>query len=280
MSEEEAEQVEHVDGEKPTKKRARSARKKPAVKPVTTVNNRFVCNYSGSLTEKAIFLPGDQTVCFANLPCAFSYLESTIKDAEKLQAAKVALCDAYEQNAETVQSAPDRSLLGVFGGDRSYEEWMGPLSFWNVLTNNVGTTVAEYQSNLKSGGKRAVKGAGKVSFEAGLYVVSIKGAPRRVDAVDGAVEKGAKESLTPVRAYRKLHTWISKQKEHATNYRIVDIADAKDVWRGYAISLAPGVVADGEEQQKLYNQTVSMMSGLKHYGPAVLFVTRKTAVKI
>ncbi len=282
MSEEE---VEHeVEESKPApKKRSRekpSAPRKKAIKPVTIVNDRFVCSYSGAITEKAIFVPGDLSVCFANFPCAFAYLDATIKDAEKLHAAKVAVCDAYEQNIETVQPAPDRGLLGVFGGDRSYEEWLGPLNFWNVLTSNSGTSVSEYRNLLKNGGKRGTKGDGKITLEAGLYVVNTKGNPRRVDAVDGAVEKGAKESLTPVRAFRKLDAFVAKSaKDNGPTFRIVDIGDVKGAWRGYGVVLsADSKVAPGDAIP--VNKIATAMSGLNHYGPACVFVTKKTSIKI
>ena len=283
---EEVEEVEHeevvADETKPApKKRSRSAStRKKAVKPVTILNNRFVCSYSAQITEKAIFLPGDLTVCFANLPCAFSYIDLTVSDEAKRRDLKIALCNAYEQNVETVQSAPDRNLLACFGGNRSYEEWIGPLAFWNVLTSNSGTTVAEYQQLLKSGGKQATKAAGKVTFEVGLYVVSPKGAPKRVNAVDGAVEKGAKENLTPVRAYRKLHTFIAKQSKEntAVKYRVIEIVDPKDSWRGWGVTLAADSEEPGAEQAQ--NKVASSLTGSQLFGPAVVFITRKTAVKI
>lgn len=258
---------------KNTKKRARSkpaAKKGPGV--IILGANHFACSYSGRVVERVILVPGIKDAAFANIPCAFSWIEENVKDAEKQQALKQAVCDEYEQSIETVVRAPHREYLQDFGGKMGYDEWIGPLKFWDVFTSNSGSTVKDYNQSLKGGASK--RGAGRVTFESAMYVLAHgKNSVKIINALDGAVEKGAKERLTPVAALRKLHSFIAKN----------GAAEAWDVQShstdgifGFYLTPKAGVVVD----DKLFNNVASQITGVRTFGPAVLTFTRKTSIKV
>lgn len=280
---EEGEEVHTPEPEKKSKKRSRSSKPKPIAKGpgVVIINNHFVCSYSGRIIEKAIFIPGVTTAAFANFPCAFAWIEENVKDAAKQEELKRITCDDYEQTVESVVRAPIREKLSDFGGDLIYDEWMGPLKFWDILTDAQGSSVKDFQASLKGDTKRrGGKTNGRVTFESAMYVVSSgKGAAgcKKINALDGAVEKGAKDRLTPISALRKIGTFTSKNTpKDSTEPLWVQVDVGGDNYRGWAVTPVVGY----EPDEKLLNNIATQVCGHKVYGPAVILFTRKTSVKV
>ncbi len=280
-----------------TRKRGRSGTKKNAAATasaaaptavglgVVVIGDRFVCSYSGRVVDHAVFIPGVDSACFANLPCAFAWLEDESNVSEDTQnKLKTAMAAEYEQTLENVVRAPKRSLLVDFGGDRYYADWIGPLQFWDRLTDAHGSTVAEFKQRGNQTAARRGKGAAaRVAFDAAAYAIAYgKGAAgcKKVNTIDGAqTAKGAKNVLTIVKAYRKLQTFINghvSEGEEAKQLFAIQQLHGTDGW--YASVLVPceGVVPE----DKLRNNIASHIVGFNVYGPAVVVFTRKHSQKI
>jgi hypothetical protein len=280
-----------------TRKRGRSGTKKtkaaatPTAAPTATglgvvvIGDRFVCSYSGRVVDHAVFIPGVDTACFANLPCAFAWLEDESNvSAETQDKLKSAMAAEYEQTLENVVRAPKRNLLVDFGGDRYYSEWIGPLAFWDRHTEAQGSTVDEWKKRGNQTAARRGKGAAaRVAFDAAAYVIAYgKGAAgcKKVNTVDGAaIAKGTKNVLTIVKAYRKLQTFInghvSEEEDARQLYEIRQLSSTNG-WYASVIVPHEGVVPE----DKLRNNIASQVVGFNVYGPAVVVFTRKHSQKI
>lgn len=283
---------------KPTtasRKRGRSSKKTAAAAPAATptavglgvviIGDRFICSYSGRVVDHAVFIPGVDTACFANLPCAFAWLEDESNVSVEVQdKLKAAMALEYEQTLENVVRAPKRSQLADFGGDKYYSEWIGPLVFWDRLTEAQGSTVGEWKQRGNSTATKRGKGAAqRIAFDAAAYTIAYgKGAAgcKKVNTIDGApVEKGAKNVLTIVKAYRKLQTFInghvSAEEDARQLYQVRQISSANG-WYASAIVPCDNVVPE----DKLRNNIASQLAGFSVYGPAVVVFTRKHSQKI
>ncbi len=263
-------------------KRSRSSKKKGAATRVTIVGDRFVCNYSGHLSEKAVFVPG-LDAAFANLPSAWAWIEEQVAKPEEQQELKNAALSAYEQLDALVVRAPERTKLADFGGDLEYHEWIGGLSLWDNFTTAKGLTVTEYRKHTQKTNAKRGKTA-KTPYIAAMYVLPHKkGAPKVINTLDGVeTEKGAKGVLTPVRAMRKLATFIN-----ATS-NVVD-GDEKTklpVFRqellvGPGYSIIACIPRDDDvvgEHAASLNKTATDIAGLSVYGPAVAFFTKSIKI--
>jgi len=222
---------------------------------LTVLGDRFVCSYSGRLCERAVRIPGleeDQGIC---------------------ENYKNAICEEYEQSVNNVVRAPMRTQLMDFGGDLDYQSWLGPLSFWDVLTGEKGLTVAELSQSKKGGPvKKKTKSASKLDFAAGMYVIYHNKAPKPVNAIDGAEkEEGekVKAKLTPVGAMRKLGSFCHTHKEQSWGARCK--MDESFVAH-FTVTDAP--------VDKLVNKTGSLLVGEPCYGPVVVVFTKKFSLKL
>jgi len=263
---------------KKSKKRSR-AKAKPAVSGngVVVVGNRFVCSYSGRVVANAIFIPTVDTACFANIPCALAWLEDNCKDATINDGLRHALATEYEQTLENIERAPKRELLADFGGNLFYDEWIGALAYWDHLTESIGLSVDGYSKRgTGTATKRGKGAAARVAFEAAMYVIAhAKGAGgcKKVNALDGAVEKGAKERLTPVAALRKLSTF---RNTHEDTFQVEHVD-------GEGYSATTNVKAEGlltPVDDKLINNIATQLVGHTVYGPALVIFTRKHSQKV
>lgn len=266
---------------KTNKKRNRAKPKSLVAGPgVCVLGDRFVCSYSAQIRTHAIFVPGVDSVCFANIPCAFAWLEENVKNNEELLVKlKQATADEYQQPLESIERAPARETLSDFGGKLYYVEWFATLLFWDTLTESNGTTVAEYKNRNSNTAVKRGKGAqSKVAFEAAMYVVGHGGGAgkcKKINGLDGvAVDDGAtKALLTPVRAQRKLTNFISS---HLLN-------DSAQYQRKYVEKdnyIGVVLVTAGVADEKLHNHVATELAGENCYGPAVFTFTRKHNQKI
>lgn len=254
---------------------------------LTVLDQRFVCNYSGRVIKQAIFIPGHNNVCFANIPCAFAWLDDhSNATPEEIAKLKEAVCEEYEQPLESIVRAPPRNALSDFGGDQTYDAWFGLLRHWDILTETRGTTVVDFRANQKTKGKSASKkgkgAAAKVVFEPAMYVISYgKSAAgcKKINALDGAVEKGDKDRLTPVAAIRKITTFINAHTEPAQEEGAPGKCPYARVTRDEDGFHFQGLTALAAEE-KYANHIATQLVGLPIYGPAVVFFTRKTSVKV
>ena len=280
-----------------TRKRARGkkgdASKAPASKPkaiglgVNIIGSRFVCSYSGRVVDRAVFIPGVDTACFANIPCAFAWIaeESNVPEDAK-QELRVAIAAEYEQTLEIIERAPERSQLVDFGGNKYYKEWIGMLEFWDRLTEASGSSVQEYKQ--RDNGAATKRGGGRgqtarVVFDASAYTIAYnKGGAgcKKVNTIDGvATEKGAKNVLTIVKAYRKLQTFInghvSAEDEARQLFQVRQISSTAG-WYASVIVPCENVIPE----RKLLNNIASQLVGFEVFGPAVVVFTRKHTQKI
>ena len=281
-----------TEAEKPTRKRNRSATKKPKPKEPATgtgvniVGNRFACSYSGKLTERAIFIPGVSTAAFANLPCAAAWLRDTVTDPEQRKHLFEQMCDEYEQDVAAVQDAPTRTLLADFGGYQSYDEWIGALTFWDMHTAGAGMSVPDYQAAL--GGKTTARGKTpaptKLILERGMQVITHGPKPtvKRVNATDGAVEKGVKGQLTPVGIYTKLHSFVIKNKAPGIDLSKPGVEPrwSQEVFVADGGLFMAHTAVDFEPDAKLRNHAADSAfdDGRTYYAPLVAITTRKISV--
>ncbi len=280
-----------------TRKRARGkksdASKVAAAKPkavglgVTIIGSRFVCSYSGRVVDRAVFIPGVDTACFANVPCAFAWIaeESNVPEDAK-QELRAAIASEYEQTLEIIERAPERSQLVDFGGNKYYKEWIGMLEFWDRLTEASGSSVQEFkQRDNGAATKRGGRGgqAARVVFDASAYTIAYnKGGAgcKKVNTIDGAAtEKGAKNVLTIVKAYRKLQTFInghvSTEDEARQLYQIRQLSSTAG-WYASVIVPCENVIPE----RKLLNNIATQLVGFEVFGPAVVVFTRKHTQKI
>lgn len=268
------------EGAEETKPKQGVKRARPKSVPkkgVTVIGNHLLCSYSGRIVEKAIFVPGLAEVCFANLPCAFAWIEEHVREPERQTMLKNAVCDRYEQPIDSVVRAPDWRLLEDFGGDRNYQEWIGPLKFWDVLTQSNGMDVKAYQESLRGGKKSQKTAASKVTFEAGMHLLQMKG-QKAINALDGKVEKGAKETLTATKAYKKVSAFASTQKVGESDFAWHVQSVAGESFAGWVVT--PPESADPEQIKKYRNHVASQVTNQECYGPGVLIFTRKAAIKV
>lgn len=279
------EPVEDGQVEKGAKKRARPKRVVPEIAGagVVVLGDRFVCSYSGEFGPSAVFIPGVDTACFRNLPCAFAFLEDSGAKEEVVQKYKQAICDAYEQELNTVERAPKRELLANFGGERYYDEWIGPLHFWDRLTESGGLTVAQYLAKKKSrngGATKRGKGSGaRVSFDAAPYTIAYGKGPagcKLVNALDGVEvdeDVDVKKTMSMVRAMRKLQTFCNAHKD--LNVEVCS-AHAEGYYAFYVDAKDP----TGSIPAKFQNHIAQQLLGKTAFGPATFIFTRKYSQKI
>lgn len=283
------------------KKRSRSKQNKsPKGGGVVILGERFVCNLSGRIVSRVVLIPGVADAVFANVPCAVAWINQNYAHApEKQEELKASLCAEYEQDPSLLVPAPDRSLLVDFGGSQTYEQWIGPLHFWDRLTEASGCTVQQYKASLKGGvSKRGKKNETRLPFDAAMYVISHgKGASgcKVVDSHDGAEEdadadpapidgdkkKKRKSSLTPVKAMRKLSSFVHAHPLDDKVDKKLQQPAYKTVFRqldGATVIALQHV--HGADDKEVANVIASQLLGEKVYGPAVAIFTRKTIVKL
>jgi hypothetical protein len=243
------------------------ARPKPVKGPgVATVGNRYVGSFSGKVVEKAIFIPGVKGAAFANIPCAVAWLT----DCAGIEIARIAeltaaLAEAYDQTTSNVTRSPHRSLLATFGGELDYDTWIGDLAMWDGFTDDKGETLADYKKRIAPKPKVAKKPAKKqvkVAFDAGMYLITVKGQPQRIDPepVEGVVPS---KHPTAVSALRRMKQWsdlpirIHDTKEHHMITGARDLADPKQL-----------------------NVISSKIAGADCYGPALVIFLKKASIKL
>ena len=263
------------------KKRSRAKPKPLGGASLTVLDQRFVCNFTGRVVPKAIFFPGVHNVCFCNIPCAFAWLEDC-SGADDITIAKhkQGICEEYEQTMDVIARAPKRDALSDFGGDMTYDAWIAPLREWDMLTDVKGTTVAEFRSADKNKGKSATKkgkgASAKISFDAAMYVVGHQGGAakcKKVTAVDGA---DVKDGLSPVRAFRKINTFVTAHNGDVLPKKYVVDHIHTEAFNATYIVTADATAGD----EKLLNKVASQVLALQVYGPAVISFLRKHSQKV
>jgi hypothetical protein len=282
------EPVEPAEAEKGAKKRSRPKRVAPEIAGtgVVVLGDRFVCSYSGEFGESAVFIPGVDTACFRNLPCAFAFLEDSGAKEETVQKYKQALCEAYEQQINTVERAPKRELLANFGGDRYYGEWIGNLHFWDRLTESGGLTVPQYLAKKKKGNGTATKrgkGSGaRVSFDAAPYTIAYGKGPagcKLINALDGVSvdeDVDVKKTMSMVRAMRKLQTFCSAHSDFGFEVRSV----TGDGFYAFFIAIKDDKLMAVSVPAKFQNHIAQQLLGHSAFGPATFIFTRKYSQRI
>ena len=275
---------------KGAKKRSRPKKVPPEVvgAGVVVLGDRFCGSYSGEFSTRAIFIPGVDSACFRNIPCAFAFLDESGASAETIQKLKEATCESYGQELATAVRAPDRTKLANFGGDLFYEEWMGELLFWDQLTDNEGLSVTQYKEH---GGRRHTalkrgKGSGaRVSFDAAAYSVAYGKGPagcqliNALDAVPLAADtEKPKHDLSIVRALRKLSTFVNTHKE--TTFEVK--SSHGDGFYACFIGVDAAAPEDDDSvvPTKLNNHIAQQILGMPAYGPALFIFTRKYSQRI
>lgn len=255
------------------------------------VGDRVICNYSGRATTKGVAIPGAKGAAFCNLPCLFAWLDDNVPAGELHDNAVAAVCEYYEQTRENIARAPDRSRLLTFGGDETYDQWIGGLSNWEALTESKGSTPEELQKGLSKrakNGKAAPTKGGKgkqgVTFSTGVWVVSHGKAAAgcvKANALDvaataaeeGAVDNAAGKKLTAVQIARKPRAYA---KAHPDEVRLVH-TESDNFAADYCV-LQNNLTAIPDDKQ--YNSVASNLTSVKVYGPASVTFFKKTSVKL
>lgn len=272
------EMEEIVDAQKQTKKRSRP--KPLASGPgITPLGDHFVCAYTGRVIPRAIVPSCIPKLAVANVPCAVAWIRENV-EPENHDVLLKALAEEYEQPLANLASPPPRAQLLDFGGNMPYNMWIGDLELWDTFTDQKGISVSEWKQKSKRGGGGLKKGKGtnaRVVFEAGMYSIKPGKANsfKRVNALDGAVEKGDKERLTPAAALRSVTTFAAK---HATSgesdYTCIGASSLENGWS--AVALVPANGAFGPtEGDELVNNLATQILQRKCYGPAVVTFTKK-----
>lgn len=277
MLEVEVEQPEPVA----TAPQAPKRKRKPAVgagEHVTTRGDYFVCNYTGRLVPSAVAIPGVRTAVFANVPCATAWLGANVKDVAVFNELASKLAEEYGQQLP-LPCAPDRAMLGEFGGTLTYPEWMGALANWDRHTETAGFTLKQWNQRKRSGGASKRGKAERFTFEPGSYLIPV-GATSRIRAID-SLEVGTKGALTPVSATQKVCKFVSSHRLPGT-----DDAPGKERYRtahaedkGVVIYCAVPLDPESAEPKQL-NTVATALAGHHCYGPARLDTPRKLSTKI
>lgn len=267
------------------------ARKPAATGPksdssVVVLHDRFVCSHSGEIRSTALFIPGYPGVCFANLPCAFAWINDHVEDPQVAAELKQKTCDEYQQpSIEAVMLPPPRDELAIFGGLKTYQEWIGPLHLWDQMTSQNGLSVAEWQSQR---GKKAPGGKerNKVVLEAGSYLIGVGGPAQtkkvtviggsivEIEADDGTTKKRAAPGLTDIKVMQAQDRFIKAHPEYA---RVMQIGD------GFvAIAVVPDALSTNPvaPDPNLHNAYATAIVGLMCYGPCFVINYKKRSVKL
>ena len=224
----------------------------------------FVCSYCGNTTPKAL-VPSSviKGVAFDTFPCGLAWICEHASDATVSQTTRDAFCKLYSQPPGLAIAAPPTTDLIQFGGKLTADTWLPNASLWQQLTQNMGVTIAEVPS--ARGKKAKAKAAGAVvSFEVGMYVIPIKGAPKLVNAVDGAPKKPG--DLTAVGAQRKLNKFATANPAYTVTHFDTD---------KFSVSGCTGV-----SDTVNLNNTATQLAQTNVYGPAIALFTRKVSLKV
>jgi len=253
-----------------TAKRVRS--KKPADPNVlkgpgvATAGQWFVCTYCGGTAPKAL-VPAEliKGVAFDTFPCGLKWINDNASSA----GVATALCDGfaklYSQPPGQVLPAPATTDLVQFGGTLTQEQWLPNYDLWAQLTTSAGVTTKDVPTGR---GKKKATTTGALTFEAAGYLIPVKGAPKRIDAVDGAEVK-VKGSLTLVGAQRK----VNKFGKDAAGLYVLAHFDNEQ----FSVTAHQGIPPSDDVP---INNVASQLAGSNVYGPAFAVFTKKRSVKV
>lgn len=249
-------------------KRTRVAR---VASKITTRKGQFVCDYTNMFVDKAVFVPGFRDVCFRNIPCAVAFVELSSENEQDADKALTALADHYGQTKEQLVRAPSAKLLSNNGGTLDYADWIGELHNWDLITEQSGLTVDQWKRSDTRKPKKAKAVA--IVYEPGVYLIKPgKGTGLRVNALEGALQKGVKGQLTSVSVVRKLDKWLASNDRDETYASVNANADGVHV-----IGATPYSGCEGDAKE--VNAVGSKISGHVLYGPAMFTFTRKFSLK-
>lgn len=268
-----------------TKKRAR----KPAATgaksdaSVVVLHDRFVCSYTGEIRGAALFVPGYPGVCFANLPCAFAWINDNVPEEAARAELKQKTCDEYQQPSPDGVALPSsRELLAVFGGQQTYAEWIGDLRLWDGMTEKNGITVSDWQAQRGNKGGATGKSRNKLVLEAGSYSIGVGGPSqtKRVTVLGGETtttaegKKRATPGLTDVKAMQAQDRFM---KAHPEYTRLLHVGD-----HFVAVCLVPDALAAEpvKPDPNFHNAYATACTGLMCYGPTFVISYKKKSVKL
>ena len=267
---------------KEPKKRSRA--KKPSGDGVRVVGQRFVCTWTGQLIEKAIVPTAIDGVAFVNLPCAWAWIHSNVKDEDARYKLLESVCEQYQQDPAAVVLPLAQSRLFDLGGDQPYDAWMPNARLWDRKTDTDGTDVATYQARAKKakskGSSRAKKPVVEsVTLEPGLYLVKHQNkdwtkAFHRCDAIEGAADDA--RQLTPSKVHTPYHRFLKTTLKDSDEqpYAEVSVVNEAGDLRAFA-----AVQKDGSDSLPTVNAAARKCFAYQIHGPLVLFVTKKHVVK-
>lgn len=254
-----------------TKKRSRSATKKPALQ---NVGSAIVCSYSGQACAKCVIVPGLKGVAFSCLPCARSYLEEHVKDDARRAKLFADACELYGQTVDNVPFAPDRTELVVYGGQLSADEWASKLGFWLGHTDRVGQTLKQLQQKSQRKG-----GNGKAAafvFEPGSYIVRYnRKTADEVNCLKVPAERVEGTTYLPLSKALKAPEQYKKKCE--TPLCVTGLGD--DSY--FALVCVPqrdGIVDMSEPEHR--NALASALTGQNVYGNAFVHIFKKKSVPL
>ncbi len=247
-----------------TKKRVRAP--KPDVlkgKGVNLAGKWIVCSYCGDTSPKAL-VPAEliKGVAFHSFPCGVAWIEDHATAAQK-QPLLESFATLTGQPVTSIVRAPATTDLVQFGGPLAPDRWLPNSELWAAHTELFGVS----SDALPAGKQRKKEGAstGAVTFEVGMYVIPVKGAPKAVNALDGAAKKAG--DVTPAGVLRKINKFATDNGAYAVHHF--------DTER-YSVTACDSALPDPAH----INNTATQLAGSSVYGPAVAIFTRKCSVKV
>jgi hypothetical protein len=248
-------------------KRLRAKKDNTALKGagIALAGKWIVCQYCGNTNEKAL-VPAAliKGVAFDTFPCALAWVRDNAKDELTATVLSEGLCKLYEQPPGVAAPAPSTAGLLQFGGKQTSDTWLPNSELWAQLTQAKGVTCEGLPSS-KSRSKKATAGGSVVTLEVGMYVIPLKGAPKKVEAVDGVAKKAGE--LTAIEAVRKVNKWAKANDQYEVRHY--------DTER-YSVTACNCAAPDAAH----INNTATQLVGSNVYGPAIALLTRKLSIKV
>jgi hypothetical protein len=252
----------------PKPKRQRAKKENTALKGdgIKCAGKWIVCQYCGNTSEKAL-VPSSliKGVAFDTFPCGLAWIKAHSDDGLVSAALCEGLCKVYGQPPNQALAAPATTGLIQFGGSLTADQWLPNSELWRQLTQREGVNFDGLPSNKGKSTKKAAGAQTAVVLEVGVYVIPLKGAPKRVEAIDGKPK--VQGEVTYAEAVRKIRKW----------------AKANDGYNVQHYDHDNHSVTACHSQAPLLehlNNTATQLVGTSVYGPALAVLTRKVSVKV
>ena len=252
--------------EKPKRQRAKKESTALKGNGIACAGQMIVCTYCGGTDNKAL-VPTTliKGVAFDTFPCGLAWISANAKDPLTAAALHEGFSKLYGQPPGGVVQAPPTDPLFQFGGNLTIEQWLPSAELWRQVTQRDGIGFKDLPTT-KSRSKKTAGASAVVTLEVAAYLIPVKGAPKKVEAIDGVAKKTGE--ITIVEAQRKLRKFANANKQYGIHHFDED---------KFSVSAC---VAEAEADAAQLNNTATQLVGSNVYGPALAVVCRKTSVKV